>query len=305
MHLVFLGTPEFAVPTLQALVDAGHHVGLVVSQPDKPVGRGMAVVSPPVVARARALGLEVAQPRAIRSGTFHDRFVGAGFEAAVVIAYGRLLPRSLLEAPRFGCVNLHASLLPRWRGAAPIQAAVLAGDAESGVCAQRMVEGLDEGPLYLSRALAVPARATGGSLHDLLSGLAAEVAVEAVAALGRVEPVPQAGAVSYAGKLDKDSGRIDWNEPAEAVDRRVRAMTPWPGGWVPRREGPLKITACRVVGASGPSGTVLAVAPELAVACGEGALILERVRAAGRREVSGREFASSARLVVGGRMEET
>jgi methionyl-tRNA formyltransferase len=302
VHLAFFGTPEFAVPTLQALHDAGHTIGLVISQPDKPVGRGMALQSPPVVERARALGLPVSQPRAVRSGTFHDRFVAAGFDVAVVIAYGRLLPTSLLHAPRYGCINLHASLLPRWRGAAPIQAAVLAGDLVSGVSAQRMVEALDEGPLYLSEPWPVAARATAGSLHDELSAVAARVAVLAVPLAASAEPVPQEGPATYAGKLDKDSGRLDWRQPALVLDRQVRAMTPWPGGWVPLADGPLKIGACRPVSGEGTPGFALATTPDLVVACGEGALVLEKVRAPGRKEVTGREYAASARLGVGDRI---
>ena len=192
MRIAFLGTPDFAVPTLDALVAAGHEVALVVAQPDAPAGRGQQLRKPPVAVRAQELGLPLAQPRAIRSGTFHERFLALGLDAAVVIAYGRLLPPSLLEAPRYGCINIHASLLPRWRGAAPIQAALLAGDAETGVSAQRMVEGLDEGPIYVSRSLAIDPRETAGTLHDRLAALSAEVAVEALAALPTAAPVPQA-----------------------------------------------------------------------------------------------------------------
>lgn len=299
MRLAFLGTPDFAVPTLNALVEAGHELALVVAQPDAPAGRGQQLRKPPVAARALELGLPLAQPRAIRSGTFHERFLGLGLDAAVVIAYGRILPRALLDAPRYGCINLHASLLPRFRGAAPIQAAVLAGDAETGVSAQRMVEGLDEGPLYLSRSLALSPRETAGSLHDRLAALSAEVAVEVVAHLGVWTPIPQPEeGVSVVGKIDKADGRVDWSGSASAIDRRVRAMTPWPGGFVDTPAGPFKLLEVEPTEGAGAPGEVLSTRP-LVVACGEGALRLDRVQAPGRKPVSGEEYANGARLVVG------
>ncbi len=299
MRVIFMGTPDFAVPTLRALHAAGHEIALVVAQPDRPVGRGHKVQSPPTIACARALGLATAQPRALRSGPFPDRFVAERADVAVVVAYGRLLPAHLLAAPRFGCVNLHASLLPRWRGAAPIQAAVLAGDLETGVCAQRMVEALDEGPILAERRISLDPRVTSGELHDALSELAARVALEALDVVATAPGAPQDGPATYAAKIDRDSGRLDWSEPADALDRRVRAMTPWPGGHVPWAGGPLKILRARPVPGEGEPGTVLATSPELVVACGVGALALELVNAPGRKPVSGADFANGARLAVG------
>jgi methionyl-tRNA formyltransferase len=308
MRVVFMGTPEFAVPTLDALVAAGHDVVLVVAQPDKPSGRGQKLQSPPTIERARALGLPTAQPKALKSGPFPQRLKDLQADVAVVIAYGRILTRELLEAPKHGCVNVHASLLPRWRGAAPIQWAVWAGDAETGVCTQRMEEGLDTGPVYVEKKTPIGPHETAGELHDRLSLLGAECAVETLARLHEIVPKPQDHALAtHAGKIEKDMGRVDWAEPAVLLDRRIRAMTPWPGGFVPKDDGPLKLLQVRPAGGTpaatekGPPGTVLSVSP-LVVACGEGALELVRVQAPGRKPVSGSDYANGLRLAPGARI---
>ncbi len=301
MRVIFMGTPDFAVPALDAVIAAGHEVVLVVTQPAKPAGRGQNLQQPPVAVRALALGLPLAQPKGVRSGPFPDRFVGLNADVALVIAYGRILPDRLLEAPRWGCVNVHASLLPRWRGAAPIQAAVGAGDAVSGVCTQRMETGLDTGPLYDQLTLALDPRETGGSLHDKLSAMAADVAVRTLADLGQREPIPQEGEPCWAPKLDKDMGLVDWTGSAEAIDRRVRAMTPWPGGWTPWAQGPLKLRELRPAAGAGAPGEVLSIDP-LVVACGEGALELVIVQAPGRKPVSGADFARGLHLAPGARL---
>src|SRR5690606_21265204 len=203
-----------------------------------------------------------------------ERFVALAADVAVVVEYGRILPRALLEAPRHGCVNVHASLLPRWRGAAPIQWSILAGDRVTGVCTQRMEEGLDTGPLYVCEAIEIAERETAGTLHDRLSVLAAEVASTTLPMLGRVEPAPQSeDGVCWAPKIEKDHGRVDWSEPADALDRRVRAMTPWPGGFVPWEGGPLKLLEVRPTEGSGAPGEILSLSP-LVVAAGRGALEL-------------------------------
>ena len=300
MRVIFMGTPDFAVPALNALVDAGHEVVLVVSQPDRKSGRGQRLRSPPVAARAKELGLPLSQPRAIRSGSFPRRVLGLSADVAVVIAYGRILTAELLAAPRLGCVNVHASLLPRWRGAAPIQAAILAGDTQTGVCTQRMEEGLDTGPLYVSEAISLDPRETGGSLHDRLAALSATVAVQTLAKIEGSTPVPQVPeGICWAPKIGKEDGRVHWSQTAEALDRRVRAMTPWPGGWVERNGQRLKILETAPVSGDGPPGTVLFTSPELVIACGTGALALKRVQASGRKPVTGREFANGQRLAVG------
>jgi methionyl-tRNA formyltransferase len=299
MRIAFLGTPAFAVPTLDALVAAGHEVALVVSQPDKPVGRGQALTKPPVAARALELSLPLAQPKALKSGPFPERWAALRLDAAVVVAYGRILPRAMLDAPRLGCVNVHASLLPRWRGAAPIQWAVLAGDAETGVCTQRMEVDLDTGPLWVELRTPVAPRETAGTLHDRLMGLAAEAAVETLRVAPTRAPVPQApDGVTWAHKIEKDDGRIDFAQDAAALDRRVRAMTPWPGGWVPAAEGPIKLLEVTPVEGSGAPGTVLSIDP-LTVGCGTGALRLDRIQLAGRKPVSGADAARGLRLAPG------
>lgn len=300
MKVVFYGTPDFAVPTLDALVDAGHELVLVVAQPDRPAGRGQSLVSPPVAARAKERGLPLAQPKALRSGPFPARVAALAPDVAVVVAYGRILPPDLLAAPRFGCVNVHASLLPRWRGAAPIQRAVLAGDAVTGVCTQRMEEGLDTGPIFLARETPIGPRETAGELHDRLALLAAEIAVQTLRIVDHARPVPQAEAgVTWAAKLDREEARIDWSLAAEEVDRRVRGYSPWPGAFVDTAKGPLKLEEVLPRGESGPPGTVLSLRP-LIVACGSGAVELLRLRPPGRSTQAGDQYANGARLAVGG-----
>ena len=294
-----MGTPDFAVPTLDALVAAGHDVVLVVAQPDKPAGRGNKLRPPPVAVRAAELGLPLAQPRALRSGPFPERYLTFAADVGVVIAYGRILPEALLDAPRHGCVNLHASLLPRWRGAAPIQSALLAGDRVTGVCAQRMEPSLDTGPVYVRREIEIAARETAGTLHDRLAALSAEVAVQTLDGLGDRIPSPQEVAgVTWAPKIDKADGRIELTCSADDADRRVRAMTPWPGGWLPWDGGPLKLREVRPAAGEGAPGVVLSVAP-LVVAFGAGALELVTVQAPGRKPVPGAAFAHGLRLSVG------
>jgi methionyl-tRNA formyltransferase len=299
MRVIFMGTPDFAVPTLQALVDAGHEVVLVVAQPDRRAGRGKKMRSPPVAERAKALGLPLSQPRAIKSGSFPARVLALEADVAVVVAYGRILTETLLKAPRFGSVNVHASLLPRWRGAAPIQASLLHGDEVTGVCTQRMEEGLDTGPIYCERSLTPGAHETTGELHDRLSAMSAEIAVETLEGLEARVPTPQdESAATWAPKISKQDGCVDWRLSATALDRRIRAMSPWPGGWAPLAEGQLKIREARPVDASGSPGQVLSVKP-LVVACGEGALELMTVQAAGRRPVSGTDYANGVRMTPG------
>lgn len=295
-----MGTPAFAVPTLDALVEAGHEVVLVVSQPDRPSGRGQHLTAPPVAARAAELGLPLAQPRAIKTGAFPARFAALAPDVAVVVAYGRILPLLYLDAPRFGCVNVHASLLPRWRGAAPIQAAILHGDAQTGVCTQRMEEGLDTGPVYVELPTPIGPHETAGELHDRLMALSARCAVDTLAGLGTLQPVPQDEAqATYAPKIDKDDGLIAWDRSAVDNDRRVRAMTPWPGGQVAHGDVRLKLKEVRPVDARAPAGEIVSVDP-LVVACAEGALELVTVQAPGRKPVPGAAFANGARLVPGG-----
>jgi methionyl-tRNA formyltransferase len=300
MRVIFMGTPDFAVPTLEAIIAAGHEVVLVVAQPDKPAGRGKKLRAPPVAARARERGLSLAQPRALRRGPFPERFCELAADVAVVIAYGRILPLRLLESPRHGCVNVHASLLPRWRGAAPIQAAIHAGDTITGVCTQRMEEGLDTGPVYLEERLAIGTRETAGELHDRLSLASGRVAVETLGRLSQLEPAPQDEALAcWAPKISKADGEVDFTRSAVEIDRQVRAYSPWPGGWTPWAEQTLKLKVLRPTEGEGQPRRVLSIDP-LVIACGEGAIELVEVQAPGRKPVSGRDFANGARLTPGG-----
>ncbi len=298
MRIVFFGTPDFAVPTLDALADT-HDVALVVTRPDRPAGRGQRIASPPVAVRAKQRGLDVAQPRAFRDGPFQNRLRDAGADLGVVIAYGRMLPPELLSAPRHGCINVHASLLPRWRGAAPIQAAILAGDAETGVCTQRMEETLDTGDVLVRIATPIAARETSGSLHDRLATLAAQCAVDTLSRWDRLVAEPQDESLAtWAPKIGKEDGALGWDRPAIELDRHIRAMTPWPGADAPTRSGPLRVRSAQPTAGSAPPATVLSVDP-LVIAAGTGALHLVEVQAPGRRPVSGAEYARGARLAAG------
>ncbi|MEQ1569995.1 MAG: methionyl-tRNA formyltransferase [Myxococcota bacterium] len=301
MRVVFYGTPEFAVPTLDALCAAGHDVVLVVAQPDKVGGRGNQLIRPPVAERALALGLPLAQPKAVKSGPFPDRVVALAPDVAVVVAYGRILPPRLLAAPRYGCVNVHASLLPRWRGAAPIHRAVLAGDAVTGVCTQRMEEGLDTGPVYLERRTPIGPRETSGELHDRLMALAAAVAVDTLALLPG-DPVPQDEAqATWAPKLDKAEAEVTFALAAGELDRRVRGYDPWPGAYVAVAGGALKLKQVSPLDLPGEAGVVSSIDP-LVVGCGVGSIALQTVQAPGKKPVSGRDFANGARLRPGDRL---
>jgi len=299
LRVIFMGTPDFSVPTLDALIDAGHEVVLVVARPDRPAGRGKKMTAPPVARRAIELGLPLAQPKALRSGPFPDRFVNTQADVGVVVAYGRILPDRLLNAPRHGCLNIHGSLLPRWRGAAPIQGALLAGDAQTGVAVQQMEATLDTGPLYEVRTTPIDKNDTTGTLHDRLATLGAEALVATLEDLGQRSPAPQDhDLATWTTKIDKSMGEVDWDQTADHIDRQVRAMTPWPGGWVRWREQVLKIrTVCPVEGHGAP-GTILSVRP-LQIACGEGAVELVTVQAPGRKPVSGDAFANGAHLEAG------
>ena len=279
LRLAFMGSPDFAVPALRALHGAGHTVAAVYAQPPRPAGRGNAIRRCPVHVAAEELGLPVRTPaRLRRDETEHAAFAALGLDAAVVAAYGLILPPAMLGAPRRGCLNIHASLLPRWRGAAPIQAAVLAGDRESGVTIMQMDEGLDTGPTLLREAVPLGPRITAATLHDALGMLGARLILDALA----TEPpaVPQPDGATYAPKLTRDSGRLDWTQDAGTLDRTVRAMVPWPGTFTTLGGEVLKVLDAHPEDGCGPPGTVLDA--NLLVACGTGALRLLRVQRPGR-----------------------
>ena len=272
MRVIFMGSPEFSVPALRALA-AAHEVVCVYAQPPRPAGRGQRETRCAVHQAALDLGLEVRTPaRVKRDAAEHAAFAALGADVAVVAAYGLILPPAMLDAPRLGCWNIHASLLPRWRGAAPIHAAVLAGDARSGVTIMRMEEGLDTGPIFSAEAIQLSPRITTPELHDALSAVGARLILQALAE--QPVPIPQpAEGVTYAAKLTKADGMLDWSQPAPALERRVRAMNPWPGAWFEWAGETI-----RVLDAVAEDG---APAPGV-VACGEGVLRLLRVQRPGR-----------------------
>jgi methionyl-tRNA formyltransferase len=296
MKLIFAGTPEFAACALKALLAAGHQITLVLTQPDRPSGRGMALRPSPVKELAVAAGIDVFQPPTLKDPVTWERIRAQQAEAMVVAAYGLILPQAVLDIPRFGCLNIHASLLPRWRGAAPIQRAILAGDAESGVCIMRMEAGLDTGPVLYSERLPMASDETAGSLHDQLAGLGARLIVEALAELpGTPVPQPDDG-VTYAAKIEKAEAPLDWRSSAGQLERQVRAFNPFPGAVTILDGAPIKVwkAACLADGTRGAlPGTVVSVGSDgIVVACGEGVLRLIELQKAGSRRLSAAQFLS-------------
>ena len=279
LRLAFMGSPEFAVPALRALHGAGHTIAAVYAQPARPAGRGQALRPCPVHAAAAALGLPVRNPARLRhDAAEHARFAELELDAAVVAAYGLILPQAMLDAPRRGCLNIHASLLPRWRGAGPIQAAILAGDAESGVTIMQMEAGLDTGPMLLAEAVPIGPRTTAAALHDALADMGARLVLRTLAEAPAARPQPEGA--TYAPKLTKESGRLDWTAGAEHLDRVVRAMVPWPGAWTVLAGETLKVLEAQPETADGAPGVVLD--DRLRVGCGAGSLRLLRVQRPGR-----------------------
>ena len=281
MRVIFMGTPEFSVPVLDALVAAGHDVVAVYSQPPRPAGRGKKDRPSPVQARAEALGLPVFHPVNFKDAADRDVFAAHGADIAVVVAYGLILPQVILDAPVHGCLNIHASLLPRWRGAAPIHRAIMAGDQATGVCIMQMEAGLDTGPVLLRAQTEIGPTETTGLLHDRLSAMGAELIVEALAGHADLtaQVQPQDG-VTYAAKIDKAEARVDWTQPAAQVDRLIRGLSPFPGAWCDIAGERVKLLGSRAVDASGAAGQVI---DGLTVACGEGAVQITRLQRAGKK----------------------
>ena len=306
MRLVFAGTPAFAAASLRAVVEAGHDVALVLTQPDRPAGRGMKLMSSEVKQAAQQHGLPVFQPRTLKDPDVQQRIHAAGAGAMVVAAYGLILPRPVLDMFSIGCINVHASLLPRWRGAAPIQRALLAGDSETGISIMRMEEGLDTGPVYLMQRMQIAADETAGSLHDKLAAQGARALAEALAgiATGRVEAhsQPEEG-VTYAAKVLKEEAALAWQAESIDLERRVRAFNPFPGAFTTLNGEPLKIWRARASPENGDPGSILrADAEQILVACGRGALRLEELQRAGGKRMGGGEFLHGSPLAVGGRL---
>jgi methionyl-tRNA formyltransferase len=297
MRIVFIGTGGIGVPTLEALLDSEHEVAAVVTQPDKPVGREQRIEPPPIkkalIGRARPSGAPILQPAKIKDPQIIEEIRRLTPDVIVVIAYGQILPRDVLEIPRFACLNLHASLLPRWRGAAPIQAAIAAGDSETGITVMYMDEGLDTGDMLLQRQLAILPNDTGGSLHDRLAQIAPEALLEALRFLAsdNAPRIPQDNArATYAPKLKREHGEIDWSESADAIKGKIRAYNPWPGAFMKLGRQNLKIFSASLVDLNGQPGEILRSDKELIVATGKGALSIDEVQLEGKRRMGAGEF---------------
>lgn len=303
MRLIFMGTPDFAVPTLIELAARGHDIAAVYTRGPKPAGRGMDMQHTPVEREARRLALTVHTPRTLKGSDVQNTFRAHNADAAVVVAYGLILPKPILEAPRLGCFNVHASLLPRWRGAAPINRAVMAGDPDSGVTIMQMDEGLDTGAMAMAERMPIGADMTAGELHDALSRLGADLMPRVLAAADRgslqLTPQPQAG-VTYAEKISKNEARIDWSKPWKQVHDHIRGLSPFPGAWF--ELGGVRVKALRSTKADGAGAPGVALDDKFTIACGAGAVRLVQIQRAGKEPMSADEFLRGTPLKVGTRV---
>lgn len=308
LRLVFMGTPDFAVPTFAAIVGCGHHVVAVYTRAPQPAGRGMDLRPSPVEREARRMGLAVLTPRTLRTPEAQEEFRAHGADVAVVVAYGLILPKPVLDAPRLGCFNLHASALPRWRGAAPINRAIMAGDTETAVVVMRMAEGLDTGPTAMAARVAIGPEMTAGDLHDELARVGAGLMVRALDALEHgalpLTPQPEEG-VTYAAKIDKNETRIDWTKPWKAVHDHCRGLSPFPGAWFElpgagKEAVRIKVLRTTRGDGAGRPGTVLD--DRLTVACGDGAMRILDLQRAGRQPMKAEEFLRGTPLAAGTRL---
>ena len=306
MKVAFAGTPEFAAAALEAILAAGFDVPLVLTQPDRPAGRGMQLQPSPVKRVALAAGIPVHQPEKLRTPEQQAPLADVQADVLVVAAYGIILPQAVLDLPRHGCLNIHASLLPRWRGAAPIHRAIQAGDAETGITIMQMDAGLDTGPMLLSRAEAIHADDTTGSLHDRLALLGADMIVEALRALpGGLTATPQpADGVTYAAKIGKAEASIDWSRPAVELERAIRAFNPFPGAVATLQQTPVKLWRARAIDAAGTPGEVLlAEGAGVIVACGEGALCITELQKPGGKRLPAADFLRGMPIAAGSRFD--
>jgi methionyl-tRNA formyltransferase len=302
LRLAFLGTPEFAVPTLSELIGQGHDIAAVYSQPARPKNRGLGEEPSPIAKLAATHGMPLRTPVTLRDATAQADFSLLDLDAAIVVAYGLILPKPILEAPRLGCFNLHGSLLPRWRGAAPIQRAIMAGDADTGVMAMRMEEGLDTGPVLMAERTPI-ARKTYGELHDELARLGADLMVRALAAVerGTATETPQSeDGVTYAKKILKEETRIDWTKSAREIDCHIRGLSPVPGAWCEAKGERLKVLYAEPASGSGAPGTILD--DHLTIACGDGAVRLTRLQRPGKSPMSADEVLRGFALPKGERL---
>ncbi len=307
LRLIFMGTPDFAVPTLLEIAGTGHDIAAVYTRAPKPAGRGMELQDTPVAREAKRLGLPVLTPKTLRTEDAQAEFAAFGADAAVVVAYGLILPKPALDAVPLGCFNLHASLLPRWRGAAPINRAVMAGDAESGVTIMKMDEGLDTGGMAMMERVPIGADMTAGELHDRLATIGADLMHRALGALERgslqVVPQPDDG-VTYAEKLAKAETRIDWSRPAQEVHDHIRGLSPFPGAWfeLPDGKAPVRIKVLRSTLAPGSGAPGTALDDALTIACGDGAIRILDLQRAGKQPMKADEFLRGSRLPRGTRL---
>jgi methionyl-tRNA formyltransferase len=308
LRLIFMGTPDFSVPTLLELVAHGHEIAAVYTRVPKPGGRGMKLQATPVDVEARRLGIPVLTPKTLRTPEALEEFGAHAADAAVVVAYGMILPQAILDAPKLGCYNLHASLLPRWRGAAPINRAIMADDAESGVMVMKMDVGLDTGDVAMAERLPITDAMTASDLHDALAPLGADLMVRAMAALERdalkLTKQSEEG-VTYAAKIDKAEARIDWNKPARTVLRHIHGLSPFPGAWSEIAGGGdaarVKILRCELAKGAGAPGAVLD--DQLTIACGESAIRIVELQRTGKAPMKAAEFLRGTPLKAGARMQ--
>jgi methionyl-tRNA formyltransferase len=306
LRLIFMGTPDFSVPTLLELAAHGHEIAAVYSRAPKPGGRGMKLQPTPVEVEARRLGIPVLTPKTLKTPEALAEFRAHEADAAVVVAYGMILPQAVLDAPKLGCYNLHASLLPRWRGAAPISRAIMAGDTETGVMVMKMDAGLDTGDVAMAERIAITDRMTAADLHDALARLGADLMVRALAALerGALQLTRQSGeGVTYAEKIDKAEARIDWNSPARAVLRHIHGLSPFPGAWSEvagdGEAARIKVLRCELASGAGAAGAVLD--DRLTIACGEGAIRIVELQRAGKAPMKAADFLRGTPLKPGAR----
>jgi methionyl-tRNA formyltransferase len=304
LRLVFMGTPDFAVPTLLEIVGSGHQVVAAYTRAPQPAGRGMELRPSPIEREARRFGIEVLTPKTLKTEQAQEAFRAHEADAAVVVAYGLILPKPVLDAPRLGCFNLHASALPRWRGAAPINRAIMAGDSETAVMAMKMEEGLDTGPIAMAERVAIGPDMTAGELHDRLARLGADLMVRALGALerGSLQLTPQRDAgVTYAAKIDKSETRIDWRKPWKSVHDHCRGLAPFPGAWFELPgAGRIKVLRTTAGEGSGAPGTVLDA--DLTIACGDGAVRILELQRAGGRPMKTQDFVRGTPVAPGTRL---
>lgn len=289
MRLIFMGTPEFSVTALDALIDAGHEIACVYTQPPRPAGRGKKDRPTPVHQRAVELGLAVRHPTSLKTPDAQTEFAALNVDVAVVVAYGLILPQAILDAPKRGCLNIHASLLPRWRGAAPIHRAIMAGDAKTGISIMQMDAGLDTGPVLLIRDLEINSDDTTATLHDRLAALGGQAITETLGQLGTLTPTPQPDeGVTYAEKIDKSEARIDWTRSATEIDRKIRGLSPFPGAWCEAAGERLKLLQSRITDGHGRPGQV--IGEPFIVACGDGAVEISRAQRAGKGPMGAKDL---------------